>query len=48
MQKRIFWLSFIGLGLIADLALPFWWAVGATVPILFCSWWFAFRSGWFE
>ena len=48
MQKKIFWLSFIALGLIADLILPFWWAFGATLPILIFSWWVAFRSGWFE
>lgn len=48
MQKKIFWLSFAGLGLMADLVLPFWWALVATVPILVFSWWFAFRSNWFE
>jgi len=48
MQKKIFWLSFAGLGLMADLALPVWWAVAATIPILIFSWWLAFRSNWFD
>jgi hypothetical protein len=46
-QKKIFWLTFGGLGLVADVALPFWWAVFATIPIGFASWWVAYRSGWF-
>jgi hypothetical protein len=46
-QKKIFWLTFGGLGLVADLALPFWWALFATIPIGFASWWVAYRSGWF-
>jgi len=25
MQKKIFWLTFAGLGLVVDFALPFWW-----------------------
>jgi hypothetical protein len=40
-------MSFVLLGLVADLALPFWWALGATVPICFASWWVAYRSDWF-
>jgi hypothetical protein len=47
MEKKVFWMTFTLLGLIADLALPFWWAVGATIPLLFASWWIAYRSGWF-
>jgi hypothetical protein len=47
MQRKIFWLTFGLLGLIADLALPFWWAVAATFPILAASWWIAYRSDWF-
>ncbi|MGB2652742.1 MAG: hypothetical protein WBL56_11430 [Candidatus Acidiferrum sp.] len=47
MEKKIFWLTFSGLGLVADLALPFWWAVFATIPIVYASWWVAYRSGWF-
>ena len=45
--RRRFWLIFAILGLIADFMLPFWWAFFATIPILFFSWWVAYRSGWF-
>jgi len=48
MQRRIFWMTFAALGILADLALPFWWAVFATFPILAFSWWFAYRSNWFD
>lgn len=47
MQRKIFWMTFGGLGVVADLALPFWWAVGVTPLILGFSWWFAYRSDWF-
>jgi hypothetical protein len=47
MQRKIFWLTFAGLGLVADLILPFWWALAATVPIALTSWWIAYRSDWF-
>jgi len=43
----MFWLTFTVLGLGADCILPLWWALAATVPILFVSWWIAYRSGWF-
>jgi hypothetical protein len=46
-QRKIFWLTFGSIGLLADLFLPFWWAVAATIPILVFSWWFAYRSDWF-
>jgi len=46
-EKKIFWLIFGGLGIVADLTLPFWWAVAATIPILYFSWWVAYRSDWF-
>jgi hypothetical protein len=46
-QKKIFWMMFGALGIVADLVLPFWWAVVATIPIMYASWWFAYRSGWF-
>jgi len=32
----------------ADFILPLWWALGATIPIGYISWWLAYRSGWFE
>ena len=27
--------------------LPIWWALAATVPVLYISWWVAYRSDWF-
>ena len=48
MEKKIFWVLFIVLGLVADFTLPILWSVLATVPIVFISWWVAYRSGWFE
>ena len=47
MQKKVFWLSFTALSLIADLTLPFKWALAATIPLLALSWWVAYRSDWF-
>ena len=47
MQRKVFWTTFCVLGLIADLALPFWWAMGATIPLAWVSWWVAYRSDWF-
>lgn len=47
MERRIFWLLFAILGLIADFTLPFAWGIIATIPILFFSWWVAYRSDWF-
>jgi len=48
MERKIFWMIFVVLGLAADFILPIWWAVAATIPILVASWWVAYRSGWFE
>ena len=47
MEKKIFWIVFSVLGLIADIELPIWWALVATMPIAFVSWWVAYRSDWF-
>jgi hypothetical protein len=47
MQRKVFWASFAIIGLIADLVLPFWWAMAATIPIGVASWWIAYRSDWF-
>jgi len=47
MQRRIFWIIFASLGLLADLALPFWCGLAATFPICIASWWIAYRSDWF-
>jgi len=46
-ERKIFWLMFIGLGLVADMFLPLLWGLAATVPIAFLSWWIAYRSEWF-
>lgn len=46
-ERKIFWVVFMVLGLLADLVLPLWWALAATIPILYVSWWIAYRSDWF-
>lgn len=48
MERRIFWMVFIVLGLLADIVLPLWWAVIATIPIVVVAWWVAYRSEWFS
>ena len=48
MQKKVFWLVFIVLSLIADFTLPLLWSLLATLPLIVLSWWIAYRSGWFE
>jgi uncharacterized membrane protein len=48
MQRKMFWLIFLVLGLIADFSLPLVWGLVATLPLLVLSWWIAYRSGWFE
>jgi hypothetical protein len=47
MEKKIFWIIFILLGLVADFALPLLWSLVATIPIAVVSWWIAYRSDWF-
>jgi hypothetical protein len=46
-KRKIFWTVFMALGAVADLSLPLQWALAATVPIGFVSWWLAYRSDWF-
>jgi hypothetical protein len=46
-ERKIFWIVFVVLGLLADFVLPIWWALVATIPIAFVSWWVAYRSEWF-
>jgi len=46
-QRKIFWVSFLTLSVVADFALPLTWGLLATMPIVFLSWWIAYRSGWF-
>lgn len=48
MEKRIFWLTFFALSLVADIVLPLLWGLIATIPIAVLSWWIAYRSGWFD
>jgi hypothetical protein len=47
MERKIFWITFTFLSVVADFVLPLWWAIGATVPIFVVSWWLAYRSGRF-
>jgi hypothetical protein len=47
MERKIFWATWAVLGLLADFALPFWWAFAATIPLGVVSWWIAYRSDWF-
>ncbi len=47
MERKIFWIIFVVLGILADVVLPIWWALGATIPIAVVSWWIAYRSDWF-
>jgi len=47
MERKVFWMIFIVLNVIAEFVLPLWWALAATLPILYVSWWIAYRSDWF-
>jgi hypothetical protein len=47
MERKIFWISLGVLSLVAEVILPMWWALAATIPIVFASWWIAYRSDWF-
>jgi hypothetical protein len=48
MERKVFWMVFTVLGLAADFLLPLWLGLVATIPILFFSWWVAYRSEWFS
>ncbi|HEX7285354.1 MAG TPA: hypothetical protein VF532_04190 [Candidatus Angelobacter sp.] len=48
MERKIFWLLFITLGLAMDLALPLVWSLTLTLPLIVLCWWVAYRSGWFS
>jgi hypothetical protein len=48
MKRKVFWGTFLMLGLVADIVLPIFWGIAATVPIVFLSWWIAYKSDWFE
>lgn len=45
-EKKLFWIIFLGLSLLADVFLPFFWGMAATLPIVMVSWWLVYRSGW--
>jgi hypothetical protein len=47
MERKVFWLLFIVLGLIMDVALPIWWSLALTIPLAIVCWWVAYKSGWF-
>jgi hypothetical protein len=47
MEKKIFWMLFVVLGLIMDVALPIWWSLALTLPLLVLCWWIAYKSEWF-
>ena len=48
MQRKVFWLLFVALSVVADVVLPLLWGLLATIPIVLVSWWIAYRSGWVE
>jgi len=47
MQRKVMWILIVVLGIAADVVLPIWWGLLATIPIVVLSWWIAYRSGWF-
>ena len=47
MQKKVMWILIVVLSIAADVVLPIWWGLLSTIPIVFLSWWIAYRSGWF-
>jgi hypothetical protein len=47
MERKIFWITFTVLGVLADVVLPIWWALAATIPAVYVAWWVAYRSDWF-
>jgi len=46
-QRKIFWIVFTLLSILADVMLPLWWALAATIPVAYIAWWVAYRSDWF-
>ncbi|HEY3770086.1 MAG TPA: hypothetical protein VGN44_15545 [Candidatus Angelobacter sp.] len=48
MEKKVFWLLFVVLGLALDVAVPIWWSLVLTLPLLVLCWWIAYKSGWFS
>lgn len=48
MQKKVFWFSFMTLGVLLDITIPIVWGVILTLPLMIGCWWVAYRSGWFD
>jgi hypothetical protein len=48
MRRKVFWITFSVLGLIASFSLPLMWSIIATVPILIFACWFAYRNHLFD
>jgi hypothetical protein len=48
MERKVFWLAFTVLNVLAYFTLSLWWGLFATVPIVIISWWIAYRSEWFS
>jgi len=46
MERKIFWVLFLVLSVLADIYLPLVWGLVATLPIVVFSWWVVYRSGW--
>ncbi|HLH07469.1 MAG TPA: hypothetical protein VKW78_09540 [Terriglobales bacterium] len=47
MEKKLFWTIFTVISLIVGFAFSLMWNLILTIPILFLSWWIAYRSDWF-
>lgn len=48
MQKKVFWGSFMILGVLLDITVPLVWGIVLTLPLMVCCWWMAYRSEWFD
>lgn len=48
MQKKVFWISFVTLGVLLDMIVPFVWGIVLTLPLMIGCWWVAYRSGWVD
>ena len=48
MQRKIFWVIFLGLDTIVGFMVPLVWGVILTIPIIVLSWWITYKSGWIE
>jgi uncharacterized membrane protein len=47
MERKVFWIVCTILSLVC-FKLPIWLGLIATIPILFVSWWVAYKSEWFS